>query len=187
MLYLFVMNESDLRVQRTRRLLREAFVELVIERGYEAVAVTDIARQAQVGHKTFYRHYRDKEDLVHTLMADILMEAQTVLLPPESNESAEQNTIHAVRFTLQYADLIRALLRSPSAEKLTQPIIAFGLSEGRRSFGGGATPEELVAYHFVTSFMALIRWWLEQGMAYSAEEMAEFINRLVIRPMRNLP
>ncbi|MDA0242035.1 MAG: TetR/AcrR family transcriptional regulator [Chloroflexi bacterium] len=181
------MNESDLRVQRTRRLLREAFIELVITRGYEAVAVTDITRQAQVGHKTFYRHYRDKEDLVYTIMGDILQEAQTVLLAPHADDfAAEQNTIHAVRFAAQYADLLRALLQSPAAEKLIQPLIGFGMAEGRRFFAKGNTPEELVAYHFVTSMMSLVRWWLEQGMAYSAEEMAEFINRLLIRPLKAL-
>ncbi|MCL4868053.1 MAG: TetR/AcrR family transcriptional regulator [Anaerolineae bacterium] len=180
------MNESDLRVQRTRRLLRDSFIQLVIERGYEGVTVTDITRQAQVGHKTFYRHYRDKENLVHAIMAGILQEGQTVLRPPGSEFAAEQNTIQAVRFAAQYADLFRAILRSPAAEKLIQPLVDFGLAEGRRFFGASSTPETIVAYHFVTSLISLIRWWLEEGMPYSSEEMAEYINRLVIRPISQL-
>ena len=181
------MNESDLRVQRTRRALREAFIQLVIEHGYEAVAVTDITRQAQVGHKTFYRHYRDKQDLVYAILGEMLAEGQAVLLPPTSASAAEQNTIQALRFADQYADLLRAILRSPAAEQLVQPLIAFGLAEGRRFFGGRETPEAIVAYHFVTSMLALVRWWLEQERPYPPEQMAEYINRLVIRPMQHIP
>ncbi len=180
------MNESDMRVLRTRRLLREAFINLVITQGYEAVAVTDITREAQVGHKTFYRHYRDKEDLLYTILSEIITEAQTVLLPPNYAVAAEQNTINALRFAEKYADLLQILLQSPAAEKLMEPLVAFGMVEGHRFFGGRETPETVVAYHFVSSMMSLTRWWLVQGQPYPAEEMAEYINRLLIRPLGKL-
>jgi hypothetical protein len=41
----------------------------------------------------------------------------------------------------------------------------------------------LVAYHFVAGMMYLMRWWLEQGTRYTPEEMAEYANRLLIRPI----
>jgi hypothetical protein len=31
-----------------------------------------------------------------------------------------------------------------------------------------------------------MRWWLEQGTAYSPDEMAEYANRLLIRPIGQL-
>lgn len=181
------MNESDLRVQKTRRLLHDAFIELVIERGYEGVSVRDITSRAKVGYKTFYRHYQDKETLLYAILSDMLQEAQaTLLLPPSSPMAAERNTLEAVRFAYRYADLFRVLLKSPMAERLIQPLVAFGLSEGRRFFGGSDTPDELVAHHFVASMMSLIQWWLEQGCPYPPDQMAEYINRLVIRPISHL-
>jgi AcrR family transcriptional regulator len=181
-----VMNEADARVIRTRRCLREAFIALVIARGYEAVTVLDIVEQGQVGHKTFYRHYPDKEALLNELLYEILAEAQPLLLPPTAPQAPLENTINALRFAQKYADLWRVLLRSPAAEALLQPLIAFALAEGKRFFGGGSIPNELVAYHFATSLMALIRWWLEQEQPYPPEEMAEYINRLLIRPIQQL-
>ncbi|MBF6455584.1 TetR/AcrR family transcriptional regulator [Nocardia cyriacigeorgica] len=59
------MAESpDRRVRRTRDLLHRALIELMIERGYERVTVTDVIDRADVGRSTFYAHYRDKDDLL---------------------------------------------------------------------------------------------------------------------------
>ena len=176
-------SKSDVRIQRTQRALQKALIELIIEHGYEAVSVRAITQRAQIGYKTFYRHYQDKETLLYAILGDILQEGQHYLLPPTSPLAAEQNTINAFRFAHQYADLFRVLLRSPVAETLIQPLIAFGMAEGHRFFGGSDTPDELVAYHFVTGMMYLMRWWLEHDMRYAPEEMAEYVNRLLIRPI----
>lgn len=180
------MNETDARVVRTRLRLREAFIALVIAQGYEAVTVLDIVEQAQVGHKTFYRHYADKEALLNELLHEILTEAQQFLLPPTSPQAPLENTISALRFAQRYADLWRVLLRSPAAEALLQPLITFAQAEGTRFFGGSNIPEALVAYHFATGMTALIRWWLEEGLPYPPEEMGAYIHRLLIRPIQQL-
>lgn len=181
------MNEDDIRVRRTQRALQQALIDLIIEHTYESVTVRSIAERAGVGTKTFYRHYQDKEALLYAILGDMLMEGQTLFLPPTSPAAAEQNTINLFRYAERYADLFRVLLRSPVAETLIQPLIDFGLAEGHRFFGGSGTPDELVAYHFVTSMLHLVRWWLEYGRPqYSPDQMAEYANRLLIRPISGL-
>jgi AcrR family transcriptional regulator len=56
--------EGDRRVRRTRKLIREAFFSLVLEKGYEKTTVQDILDRADVGRSTFYVHFRDKEALL---------------------------------------------------------------------------------------------------------------------------
>src|SRR5262249_36098451 len=46
----------DRRVRRTRTNLTDAFIGLVLERGYERVTVQDILDRADVGRSTFYAH-----------------------------------------------------------------------------------------------------------------------------------
>lgn len=181
------MNEDDMRVRRTQRALRQALIDLIIEQDYETVTVRAIIQRAQVGNKTFYRHYQDKESLLHAILSEMLAEGQALFLSPTSPVAAEQNTINLFRYAERYADLFRVLLRSPLAETLIQPVIDFGLAEGRRFFGGSGTPDQLVAYHFVSSLLHLVRWWLEQGRPhYSPDRMAEYANRLLIRPISGL-
>ncbi|AQZ65147.1 Transcriptional regulator, TetR family [[Actinomadura] parvosata subsp. kistnae] len=55
---------GDRRVRRTRRLIQEALVALILEKGYDAVTVTDIIERADVGRSTFYAHFTDKQDVL---------------------------------------------------------------------------------------------------------------------------
>lgn len=180
------MPEQDIRIQRTQQALRQALIDLIIAQGYEAVSVRAIIRRAGVGNKTFYRHYQDKESLLYAVLGEMLAEGRTALLPPTSPRAAEENTLNAFRFAHRYADLFRVLLRSPVAETLIQPLIDFGTAEGHRFFSGSDIPDELVAYHFVTGMMYLMRWWLEQGRGHGPDEMAAYANRLLIRPIAAL-
>ncbi|QBD77008.1 TetR/AcrR family transcriptional regulator [Ktedonosporobacter rubrisoli] len=54
----------DRRIQRTRQLLSDALLALIVERGYEIITVQDITVKANIGRTTFYMHYRDKEELL---------------------------------------------------------------------------------------------------------------------------
>src|SRR2546430_3492518 len=61
----------DRRVQRTRKLLQDALVSLMIEKGYEATTVQDIIDRANVGRATFYAHFADKETLLVSRLEDL--------------------------------------------------------------------------------------------------------------------
>lgn len=49
---------------RTRRLIAETAARLFAEHGYEHVAVSDVAREAEVAEQTVYNYFRTKEQLV---------------------------------------------------------------------------------------------------------------------------
>jgi AcrR family transcriptional regulator len=55
-------------VERKRRQARQRIIqaaqELFVERGFDDVSVGDIAERAEVGRTTFFRHFRDKQEVV---------------------------------------------------------------------------------------------------------------------------
>ena len=53
----------DRRIYRTRKLLQDALIELILEKGYAAVTVQDIIDRANIGRSTFYAHFQDTESL----------------------------------------------------------------------------------------------------------------------------
>ena len=57
-------NSTDRRVRRTRRALRDALLELTLERGWDEVNVLDVCERADVARSTFYTHFADKEELL---------------------------------------------------------------------------------------------------------------------------
>jgi AcrR family transcriptional regulator len=57
------------RTQRTRAALISAFIELLLERGYDAVTVHAVAARAGVGRSTFYVHFPDKREILRQSLA----------------------------------------------------------------------------------------------------------------------
>src|SRR6266516_4740109 len=54
----------ELKKARTRRLIADTTARLFAERGYEQVAVSDVAREAEVAEQTVYNYFPTKEQLV---------------------------------------------------------------------------------------------------------------------------
>ena len=76
------MKKTDLRVRRTNKMIIEAFIQLVEEKGYDQITVQDISQRAMINRATFYAHYKDKQDLYDTIF-DFAIEAFTSVLSPK--------------------------------------------------------------------------------------------------------
>ncbi|MEM8860199.1 MAG: TetR/AcrR family transcriptional regulator [Chloroflexota bacterium] len=180
------MNEKDLRVQRTRKLLRNALIELVKSQSYESISVRDITKKAQVGYKTFYRHYEGKDDLLQALTDEMVDEIKQVLAPPSDMEAPDKNPLASLTYMESNADLILTLLNSSAADQVLEKAVEFALEEGRMTFISDVIPDELMAHHFASSMISLLRWWLESEGKVTKLEMAFYIGLLVIQPMKSL-
>lgn len=51
----------DIRVERTHELLRCAFEELLEERDFDSITVTELCKRSTVRRATFYRHFSDRD------------------------------------------------------------------------------------------------------------------------------
>lgn len=54
----------DLRIKRTQKSIKNAFYELIEEKGFDHISVKDITERAMISRNTFYLHYNDKFDLL---------------------------------------------------------------------------------------------------------------------------
>lgn len=67
-------RKPDLRVVKTRRIIRDALLELMSGRELSKISVSELCGKANINRKTFYRHYRAVSDVVTELENDILRE-----------------------------------------------------------------------------------------------------------------
>ncbi|MBQ7991426.1 MAG: TetR/AcrR family transcriptional regulator [Solobacterium sp.] len=67
-------GEKDLRVRRTLESIRRAFEQLLLEKDYEKITVTELAERAMINKKTFYAYYRDLDDLLMEIQDELSQE-----------------------------------------------------------------------------------------------------------------
>ncbi|MFC9848910.1 TetR family transcriptional regulator [Streptomyces sp. NPDC060223] len=71
---------------KMRRELAAAAMELFATKGYEATTVDEIAAQAGVARRTFFRHFRSKEEAIFPDHDDTLIRAEAVLNAAPAHE-----------------------------------------------------------------------------------------------------
>lgn len=185
-------NETeDLRVRRTRKLLREALIDLTTEKGFADLTVQDITERAMVNRATFYRHYQDKYDLALAAIADVLAELKlpSEPLPIASHEHLYGEPmpalVHLFEHLAEHAKFYRVMLsrdtfpqlesriRAHVDQLMRQRLAALGYDQQRSRL-----PFELCMSAMVSTAIGVIKWWLEQKMPYSPEQMALWLPQI---------
>ena len=176
----------DRRVQRTRHLLQEALVALILEKGYEAVTVQDLIDRADVGRSTFYTHFRDKEELFLSGFESLWSEFEQHLVN-QSVPDASPWIISLIMFqhAQKYHRLYKAVVGKQGGHVMLthmHKVLTVLTREHLKVRTSGNTselvPPEVLAHHLVSSFLALLTWWLDNNVPYSAERMNDMYRQL---------
>jgi AcrR family transcriptional regulator len=178
-------QKPDRRVQRTRQLLHEALISLILEKGYDRISVQDIVDRANVGRSTFYDHYQDKDDLLvsdlevfHGQLGQGGTEAPAgdVLLSSLHVFQHAQDNYHLYKALLG-GDGINLILRT-SQKQLSDEVLN-RLDERTGNGRVDIVPPDILANHLSSSLLSLLTWWLDHEMPYSPEKMEEIYQYLV--------
>lgn len=82
------MKKEDLRITKTKRDLRMALIYLLKDLPFEKVTIGDVCDKAMVNRMTFYKHFKDKYDLLEQtidhLMLQIIQKVESVVKPVNS-------------------------------------------------------------------------------------------------------
>jgi AcrR family transcriptional regulator len=95
----------DPRVTRTRKLLLDAFLSLMGEKGFDDITVQDIAARATVNRATFYAHFADK----YALVDELIREGFAHMLQQRMAGRAGSTEEHVRRLLLAVCDYWTAL------------------------------------------------------------------------------
>ncbi len=188
-------EQTDLRIRRTHKFLQEAMIELITEKGFEAITVGDIAERAMINRATFYRHYLDKYDLVARIFEDtanyLVAHLNPIYQDPDQKGTENPPAIWVQFFehVAQHARLYRAMLGKNGspwfAARMREHTIQLML-ESERVLKQGvkpgqsvdpATPDELPLVQLSHVLVGTIVWWLESETNYTPRQMATWFHR----------
>ena len=99
-----------------KRVIREAFYQLLQAETIEQISVTQLVQVAEISKPTFYRHFRDKYDLRDQLVArkssQLILEAQAaVQLQPGAQPDFETYLLSMTDYMLNYLQHNKMLLK----------------------------------------------------------------------------
>ncbi len=192
-----IKSQEDRRVQRTRQLLQDALLALILEKGYAAITVQDILDRANLGRSTFYAHYRDKDDLLVSEFEHLreMFEHYDARSPTNQGKKSIDRPSPSLMFFRHAGQnhvLYQAMVGKQGGEVVQKYLYQYVSDLMKehldRQIGASrnlAVPRNILVHYFVSSFLALLTWWLDHDMPYSAERMEEIFQTLTMPGYKN--
>lgn len=177
---------QDRRIRRTQTLLAQALIDLALEKGYEAVTIRDITDRADIGYATFFRHYRDKDELLQDVLDVVLEELIELLSVVNPDTEPAVAGMVLFRFVQQHAELVRVLLERRAILQKLIAVVTRQIVDEHTARQGSPVPLEIAAHHLVSASIALVEWWLDKGMSYTPEQMGQIYADLIATPTSRL-
>ncbi|EUJ33670.1 TetR family transcriptional regulator [Listeria floridensis FSL S10-1187] len=175
---------TDKRIQKTKRAFYQAFLELLDTKNVEQITVSDLVKQADVNRTTFYRHYREKEDLLNEMIADVLADLRRAYNEPYQAEA--HFSVHQLQ-----PDMIKIFDHVEKNQKFYHHVITSKIGPGFQNevcnvikkltlrdalhfdHSADAPNLELLASYQSHAIFGMIVYWVETNFHDSKEYMAE--------------
>ena len=185
-------SRHERRRLRTRQLLAQSTLDLILEKGYEAITIQDITERADVGRGTFYLHFKDKEEVVWSMFRESFEN-----LEQEAHRQIDRSTPQAEYYGLlniynhaaNNCDVYRLMFGRQGSAMLTarvQDLLAETFLYDIRNAAHSPEidfhlPEEFEAQLLTGILSRLLFWWLETPNDYTAPQMAAMTYKALYR------
>lgn len=182
----------DRRVQKTLQVLHQALIELILEKGYDAITIKDIVDKANVGRSTFYAHYDSKEKLLEGGLADLrkLLSAhqKAAFAAPEGHGKTSLAFSRALfEHANGYRDVYRAMVGKRGGAVVIGRMRALLTELVQQELGSIPMqrdiidiPRSAVIQYVVGSLLSVLTWWVDEKTKLSPEEADAIFRRLTL-------
>lgn len=175
------MPKLDRRKKRTLMKLTEACIDMMLEIGYDRIAVRSLARRAGVSSSTFYRHFTDKDDLLTRVSLDAMQAFRDALAPAQSPREEAALLFAYARRNPKIIHLYASLPPESRAGQAARQVLADMVRERYRPRDSSNVDPEIAINHICIAYTEVVMWYLKNLDRYSPEDIAEICGDLVVR------
>lgn len=182
-------KKTDLRIIRTQKAIREAFLELLNKKRYEQITIQDIAEKAVVNRNTFYLHYLDKDDLLAKLSSECLSELEKSLnlniieIKDEVRDNNLRSIIDNVLSTIERNFSFYQIMMSDSGiprftenfKEIIKNQITKTLKNIRQLRAHEKKQVEVCIEYVLSGMIGVFRFWFHNRSNYSIEEISDIL------------
>ena len=169
----------DRRAQRTRQVLRKAFLEVAQEKGLMTASIQEITERANVSRGTFYAHYADKYALIDTIVREEFQRMVSTL--PLTSEAKRKTFLLLIQAVLEYfkrtyqhhhlpPDI--ALLIDRAIHEELYGLVFTWLQQNKQKGSHTRVPLETRAQIISWAIFGAAVQWSQEAKAISSEQMA---------------
>ena len=171
-------QRQNRRVLMTKRLMKEALLELLEQRELVDISVTAICEAADVHRSTFYKYYKNQAELLRDLEQEYLDQ-----IPMPSRDSRQWDEEQLLTETTAFFDYVKRnerafsiLLGESTSSDFAARLIGLLRSKYAEPDEGGDGMTSYYAQLYVANgTVGMLREWVNAGFPVSSREIAEMM------------
>lgn len=188
-------SPNDRRALRTKKMIKNAFSELLEEKGFNDLSITDITTRADINRGTFYLHYTDKFDLLEQIenevienLADYIKDTIDIhILNVTTFDIPLPFIVKVFEYLKENAIFMKVILGpkgNPVFQNKFKNFIQVNLFENVKMLklirGTMMVPETYFISYVMSAHLGVVQQWLENDAEKSPEEMALILSKMFL-------
>ncbi|MDO4168992.1 MAG: TetR/AcrR family transcriptional regulator [Lachnospiraceae bacterium] len=174
-------RKIDRRVQYTRKMITDAFLDLLAEKPIEKITVKEICEIADVNRGTFYSHYKDAYDLLEQIQQEVTKDIQKYLesFQPSGPESeGMQLILNILTYLEEHQNFFGALRSNSEPFDFQNKIILEVEKRCIEEMFDTKIQEKYAEYIYsfsIAGFMGILWKWYDENLKTDKNEIAKLI------------
>lgn len=192
-------SHTDLRKLRTRKLIKNAFIELLQEHDIEKITVQRLAETATINRVTFYLHYRDIPDMVEKMADEMIQDISSVIHTNDTRRDTEsgkrESFVHLLEYIAENGKFFKTVLGPHGLpifrEKLhalfkKNILSALDRSSSHSFVQKAGIKQDILIWYDSSALLGIIISWLQNDMPYTPAFLAKQFSLLHNRSAEDL-
>ncbi|ALM56142.1 TetR/AcrR family transcriptional regulator [Staphylococcus equorum] len=171
------MKKHDLRIERTRYMLKNALIDLLEEKNVESITINMLSEKAMINRVTFYSHYKDLTDMLEKLAIETMNTVRENLSAYEDDAHNWDNLINFLTHVQKESRLYKLILVSnklPGFRNEVLNIIETQIYNGIEQ-SKNAKNKDIKLWYESSAIIGTIVCWLKEDMPYTPKYLVEKI------------
>lgn len=188
------MQKQDRRIRKTQRLLKESLLELMEKKDFKNISVKDITELADLNRGTFYLHYADTYSLLQEMETEVLRDFQNMVngyRDAFKKASLMPVTIPIIQYIEENKKICKILFENSSSNDFVNRFHILILKNGTAIIKEQYPNAKDVTLNYFLEFITygltgVFKQWLNTDMQQPKEEVAEFVDKVIMGTAKNL-
>lgn len=189
-------KKIDLRVKRTDKLILDTFMNLLKEKSFDDIRISDICNGAMIHRTTFYKHFEDKYNLLSYALKNIINGFEIKSLDFYNNTVSRKFYINLFKSFLQHIENNRKIylvgLRNLKSDFLINNFkriivtsIKYRLEDNNKHGANFTIPIPVLAELYYATMIGLGIWWLQNDADISIDETLSYLDLALTNIIEN--
>lgn len=180
-------KKTDLRILKTKNTLYQTLEDLMRNKTFEEIKVSDICSKALINRSTFYSHYNDKYELLSEYINSLKDSLTIELKKNTSIKNTKEYYLEMIKLLLNHIDekrntylgiminnknsVMMDILYDVIDKTLTEQI-----SEENHN---NRVPTGVISKFYIGGVLNVCTEWLKNNNKYSKQEIIDFLDMLI--------